>query len=139
VPCSSAETHARDGRREFGSEDRGVAADELAISGTVAEDPAGRDVIGPAVSPGDNRQRRGLALFAVGNTNRGSEIVQPVPDLDDDQQPMLINAEQNVHRERRIGWPGWQFEVSAVAVPLRQSEHQLLDPQMAGVSWLDNP
>jgi hypothetical protein len=84
--------------------------------------------------PRDYGERLGLALLSVGDANRCSEVFQPVPDFDDDQQPMLIKAQEHVHRERWIGGPGWQLEMAVVSVTLSQPEHELLQRKMAGVS-----
>jgi hypothetical protein len=69
----------------------------------------------------------------MGHADRGAEIAQPVPDLDNHEQTDVADAEVHVDRVGRVGWSGWQLERAAPSVRLDQPKDELLAREMSRV------
>src|SRR5450432_555655 len=102
VACVRLAAHARQradpqrGRaRELRGEELRVAGKELAVSLDVADDPAARNPVRPVAADRD-RHLGGFGELAVRAADRGTEVAERVPALDEDEDPGSIVAEANI-------------------------------------------
>jgi hypothetical protein len=58
----------------------------------------------------------------MGSPNRGADIVEPIPDLDDDEQSVDVEAKEDVDRARRVRLSRRNLEPASPTMTLRRAQ-----------------
>ena len=81
------------------------------------------------------RQRRRLSDLATGRTGRGADVVEAVPDLEQNQNPVQPIDLADIDRSRGIVGPCRKLEARGSARRGCEAEDQLLGHKVAGIAW----
>jgi hypothetical protein len=81
------------------------------------------------------RDRGGFRLgqLACRAPDRGADVSERIPALDEDEQSSAIVTQPNVGRAARVRRPGRQLECSSIARRPAEPEHEFLDREVAGI------
>ena len=123
------------GRRraaESRSKDCRVATYDRSIGCGIDQHPAAGNAKGAVLR---QRQGRRLGDLAIRRAGRRADVVEPVPDLEQDQDPVHPIDLADVDRARRVVGPGRQLEPSDAASRLGEPEEELLGEEVTGVPW----
>jgi hypothetical protein len=72
----------------------------------------------------------------MGRADGRAEVVEPIPDLDDQQQARPVEAKQHVDRAGRGRRLRRELEVAGPPVARRGRQNELLNREMAGIARL---
>ena len=87
-------------------EDLRIPGGEPTVRGCIDKQPADHNPVWRTVAGGEDGRSLGFGRLAGGGACGGAQVVEPIPDLDDDKGPGCVVAKGDIDRAGRIRWSG---------------------------------